>query len=61
MNDLQVASKIIPSALALQKDAYFSTELLYFQRFSVIATDIFYVCFLHCIVIDSVVFTMIFS
>ncbi|VDP18857.1 unnamed protein product [Onchocerca flexuosa] len=43
----QVASKIIPSALILQKGAYFSTELLYFQRFSVIATDIFYI--LSCV------------
>ncbi|EFO23358.2 hypothetical protein LOAG_05127 [Loa loa] len=43
----QVASKIIPSALVLQKDAYFSTELLYFQRFSVIITDVFYV--LSCV------------
>ncbi|CAG9540297.1 unnamed protein product [Cercopithifilaria johnstoni] len=38
----QVASKIIPSALVLQKDSYFSSELLYFQRFSVIATDVLY-------------------
>uniref|UniRef100_A0A8R1XZY6 Alpha-1,3-glucosyltransferase n=1 Tax=Onchocerca volvulus TaxID=6282 RepID=A0A8R1XZY6_ONCVO len=43
----QVASKIIPSALVLQKGAYFSTELLYFQRFSVIATDVFYI--LSCV------------
>lgn len=39
----QILSKIIPSALVLQKDAYFSNELLYFQRFSVIVTDFFYV------------------
>ncbi|KAL4003445.1 ALG6 ALG8 glycosyltransferase family protein [Acanthocheilonema viteae] len=38
----QVASKVIPSALVLQKDSYFSSELLYFQRFSVIAADVFY-------------------
>uniref|UniRef100_A0A0R3RGQ1 Alpha-1,3-glucosyltransferase n=1 Tax=Elaeophora elaphi TaxID=1147741 RepID=A0A0R3RGQ1_9BILA len=43
----QIASKIIPSALVLQKHSYFSSELLYFQRFSVIATDVFYV--LSCV------------
>ncbi|VDN93229.1 unnamed protein product [Brugia pahangi] len=47
----QIAAKIIPSALVLQKEAYFSTELLYFQRFSVIATDVFYV--LSCIFVTK--------
>ncbi|VDN01317.1 unnamed protein product [Thelazia callipaeda] len=44
----QVASKIILSPpLVVQKDAYFSSELLLFQRLSVIAMDIIYVlsCF----------------
>ncbi|VDK68592.1 unnamed protein product [Onchocerca ochengi] len=48
----QVASKIIPSALVLQKGAYFSTELLYFQRFSVIATDVFYGALTYCILLN---------
>uniref|UniRef100_A0A915PQ48 dolichyl-P-Glc:Glc1Man9GlcNAc2-PP-dolichol alpha-1,3-glucosyltransferase n=1 Tax=Setaria digitata TaxID=48799 RepID=A0A915PQ48_9BILA len=48
----QVASKIVPSALMLQKDAYFSAELLYFQRFSVIATDIFYGALTYCILLN---------
>lgn len=34
------------SILILQKDAYFTTSTLIFQRYSVIIADIFYVCFL---------------
>ncbi|VDK82330.1 unnamed protein product [Litomosoides sigmodontis] len=45
--DFEVASKIMPSALVLQRDPYFSIDFLYFQRFSVIATDVFYI--LSCV------------
>ncbi|VDN18332.1 unnamed protein product [Gongylonema pulchrum] len=41
----EVASVFVPSALVLQKNAYFSSELLFFQRSSVIVTDFFYTSF----------------
>ncbi|VDK63300.1 unnamed protein product [Anisakis simplex] len=39
----QVANRVVPSALIIQKEAYFSKELLYFHRFSVIVCDLFYI------------------
>ncbi|VDK19198.1 unnamed protein product [Anisakis simplex] len=39
----QVANRVVPPALIIQKEAYFSKGLLYFQRFSVIVCDLFYI------------------
>ncbi|VDN21091.1 unnamed protein product [Gongylonema pulchrum] len=48
----EVASVFVPSALVLQKNAYFSSELLFFQRCSVIVTDFFYGALSYCVLLN---------